>query len=226
MGKNVAVERIKIRVAGADDLAGRIQARIKVAVRKYTRGLRWIIERRVELSQHAVGIRRLTEKRVAKAVGEGQVRFHAPVILCVVFELVVHDVCRQVEQALRKGANSSQQEIGPILFISKRAVWDSRRCARIRITVSVDRIRGRVVAAGILVFVVMIIDGTELEGVPAHDFRDVSEGRVVAVIVSIRSKAAGSTCESSRTRNPAKSEIRYASQRRCERQFHRGRDIG
>ena len=71
----------------------------------------------------------------------------------------------------------------------------------------------------------MIVNGTELESVPSRDLRDVPEGSVVAVVIRIRSEAAGSACESYCARNSAKSDVRYASQRRCKRQFHGRCDI-
>ena len=106
MSKNVAVERIEIRVAGADNLARRIQAGVQPAgintgcITQNARSLHRIVERRIELPQHAIGIRRLAEERMTEAVDERQVGFYTPVILCVVFELVVHDVGGQVERAL------------------------------------------------------------------------------------------------------------------------------
>src|SRR5437879_5692000 len=70
----------------------------------------------------AGGIGWLPEKRVANAVGDGEVGADAPSVLTVVFELVVKDIGGDVQGSLRKRRHLAQQEVGEGLFEVGRAV--------------------------------------------------------------------------------------------------------
>src|SRR5712691_3420288 len=135
-----------------------------------------------------------------------------------VIELAVHDVGGEVEGTLRERADTAQQEVCPGLLKAERA--DPRRDS-----VGVERKRRRVVAAGVLLLVVVIVRRAELKGVTADDVRNVSECGVVAVVVAIRSEAAGATSEPGAGSGAYEGQVRDAGQGRGERQLHRARDI-
>jgi len=70
---------------------------------------------------------------VANSIGDGQVRPDAPGVLPVVFELVVKDVCGDVERGLLKGAQLAKQEVCEGLLEVERTGRQSCRAANGRV---------------------------------------------------------------------------------------------
>ncbi len=202
ISEDQAVQRIVVWIAGAAGWHTVGERDIHGTRRGDAWRLGRIPERRIEVYQPAgsarpAGVGGLAEEGMPDSVGQCQVRAEAPGILSEVFELVVENVGGHVERGLREGAELAEQEVGIGLFEGEGA--SAAGCRRPGANGGAVKERGcggciggvegvgSVVAAGqlVLMLVVVVVDGAELQGVRADHSGHVSVNRVVHVVVVV-----------------------------------------
>src|SRR5437773_4012913 len=126
------------------------------------------------------------------AVGNGDVAPETPSILTIILELVVEDIGGDVQRSLSKRGHLAQQEVCEGLLEVEWTGGQSCRAANGRVGICrgnvgcIERVQTVVVTGQlVLMLVVVVVDGTEFEGVATENLGDVAVDGVIDVVIAV-----------------------------------------